>query len=101
MGIHLAYNIRTLKIKLKKNCVLSSIEFAFFSNVLLRQKTELLLVQKQTIHQQKARDLSYLEPEGQGHGMIRERHTHLPQKHIEKKANLTELSQDAKKIIQI
>ena len=32
---------------------------------------ELLLVQKQTIHQQKAWDLSYLEPEGHGRGNIR------------------------------
>jgi hypothetical protein len=29
-----------------------------------------LLVQKQTLHQQKALDLSYLEPEGQGRGII-------------------------------
>jgi hypothetical protein len=28
-----------------------------------------LLVQKQTLHQQKALDLSYLEPEGQGQGL--------------------------------
>ena len=39
---------------------------AFF-NIL----TEPLLVQKQTIHQQKAWHLSYLEPEGQGQGMVR------------------------------
>ena len=32
---------------------------------------ELLLVQKQTIHQQKAWDLSYSEPEKQGRGAIR------------------------------
>ena len=32
---------------------------------------ELLLVQKQTIHQQKALDLSYREPERKGCGMIR------------------------------
>ena len=31
---------------------------------------EPLLVQKQIIHQQKALDLSYLEPEGQGRGTI-------------------------------
>ena len=32
---------------------------------------EPMLVQKQTIHQQKAHDLSYLEPEGKGRGMTR------------------------------
>ena len=31
---------------------------------------EPLLVQKQTLHQQKALDISYLEPEGQGRGII-------------------------------
>ena len=31
---------------------------------------EPLLVQKQALHQQKALDLSYLEPEGQGRGII-------------------------------
>ena len=31
---------------------------------------EPLLVQKQTLHQQKALDLCYLEPEGQGRGSI-------------------------------
>ena len=39
---------------------------AFF-NIL----TEPLLVQKPTIHQQKAWDLSYLELEGNGCGMVR------------------------------
>ena len=43
-------------------------------------------------YHQKVRDLSYLEPEEQGRGMI----AYLLQKDIEKKANLTELSQDAK-----
>ena len=66
---------------------------AFF-NIL----TEPLLVQKQTIHQQKAWDLSYLEPEGQGRGMVRRVPRPLAAKDIEKKVNLTELSQDAKKI---
>ena len=40
MGIHLAHNIRILKIKLKKKKFaswLSSVKFAFFFNVLLRQ----------------------------------------------------------------
>jgi hypothetical protein len=67
---------------------------AFF-NIL----TEPLLVQKQTIHQQKAWDLSYLEPDGKGRGMVRRVPRPLAAKDIEKKrVNLTELSQDAKKI---
>ena len=65
---------------------------AFF-NIL----TEPLLVQKPTIHRQKAWDLSCLEPEGHGRGIVRR----VPRPHaendIEKKVNLTELSQDAKK----
>ena len=65
---------------------------AFF-NIL----TEPLLVQKLTIHQQKAHDLSYLEPEGQGRGMVRRVPRPLAAKDIEKKVNLTEQSQDAKK----
>ena len=64
---------------------------AFF-NIL----TEPLLVQKQTIHQQKAWDLSYLEPDGKGRGMVRRVLLLLAAKDIEKKVNLTELSQDAK-----
>ena len=63
---------------------------AFF-NIL----TEPLLVQKPTIHQQKAWDLSYLEPEGHGRGMVRRVPRPLAAKDIEKKVNLTELSQDA------
>ena len=63
---------------------------AFF-NIL----TEPLLVQKLTIHQQKAHDLSYLEPEGQGHGMVRRVPRLLATKDIGKKVNLTELSQEA------
>ena len=69
---------------------------AFF-NIL----TEPLLVQKPTIHQQKAWDLSYLEPEGHGRGMVRRVPRLLAAKDIEKKVNLTELSQDAKKIFSI
>ena len=66
---------------------------AFF-NIL----TEPLLVQKQTIHQQKAWDLSYLEPDRKGRGMVRRVPRPLAAKDIEKKVkNLTELSQDAKK----
>ena len=38
-----------------------------FSNFL----KEPLLVQKQILHQQKALDLSYLEPKGQGRGLIK------------------------------
>ena len=65
---------------------------AFF-NILI----ELLLVQKPTIHQQKAWDLSYLEPEGHGSGMVRRVPPPLDAKDIEKKKEkLTELSQDAK-----
>ena len=59
--------------------------------------TEPLVVQKLMIHQQKAHDLSYLEPEGQGRGMVRRVPRPLAAKDIEKKVNLTELSQDAKK----
>ena len=56
-----------------------------------------MLVQKQTIHQQKACDLSYLEAEEQGRGMVRRVPRSLAAKDIEKKVNLTEQSQDAKK----
>ena len=56
-----------------------------------------MLVQKQTIHQQKACDLSYLEAEEQGRGMVRRVPRPLAAKDIEKKVNLTEESQDAKK----
>ena len=41
-------------------------KYQAFFNIL----TEPLLVQKLMIHQQKAHDLSYLEPEGQGRGII-------------------------------
>ena len=54
---------------------------AFF-NIL----TEPLLVQKQTIHQQKAWNLSYLEPEGNGHDMVRRVPHLLAAKDIEKKS---------------
>ena len=53
---------------------------AFF-NIL----TEVLLVQKQTIHQQKAWDLSFLEPKGHGPGMVRRVPHLLAAKDIEKK----------------
>ena len=54
---------------------------AFF-NIL----TEPLLVQKPTIHQQKAWDLSYLELEGHGLGMVRRVPHQLAAKDIEKKS---------------
>ena len=57
-----------------------------------------MLVQKQTMHQQKACDLSYLEAEEQGRGMVRRVPRPIAAKEIEKKVNLTEESQDAKKI---
>ena len=53
---------------------------AFF-NIL----TEPMLVQKQTIHQQKAWDLSYLEPEEQRRGMVRRVPRPLAAKDIKKK----------------
>ena len=54
---------------------------AFF-NIL----TEPLLVQKQTIHQQKAWDLSSLESDGKGRGMVRRVPRPLAAKDIEKKS---------------
>ena len=45
-----------------------------------------LLIQKQTIHQQKAWYLSYKEPEGQGRGMVRRVPRPLAAKDIEKKS---------------
>ena len=55
---------------------------AFF-NIL----TEPLLVQKPTIHQQKAWNLSYLEPEVYGRGIVRRVPRLLVAKDIEKKSN--------------
>ena len=46
---------------------------------------EPLLAQKQTLHQQKALDLSYLEPEGKGRGTVRKVPHLLSAKDIEKK----------------
>ena len=54
---------------------------AFF-NIL----TEPLLVQKQMIHQQAAWDLSYLEPDGKGRGMVRRVPRPLAAKDVEKKS---------------
>ena len=56
-----------------------------------------MLVQKKTIHQQKAWDLSYLETEGKGRGMVRRVPRPLSAKDIEKKVNLMEQSQDSKR----
>ena len=53
---------------------------AFF-NIL----TEMLLAQKPTIHQLKAWDLSYLEPEEKGRGMVKKVPHPLTEKDIEKK----------------
>ena len=47
---------------------------------------EPLLVQKQTLHQQKALDISYLEPEVQGRGTIKRRPLPLAAKDIGKKS---------------
>ena len=61
-------------------------QFEKISQAFFNILTEPLLVQKQTIHQQKAWDLSYLDPEGQGCGMVR-RVPHPPAaKDIEKKS---------------
>ena len=43
----------------------------YFSPAFFNILKEPLIVQKQTIHQRKAHDLSYLEPEIQGRGTIR------------------------------
>ena len=53
-----------------------------FFNIL----TEPLLVQKQTMQQQKAWDLSYSEPEEHGRGMVRRVPRPLAAKDIEKKS---------------
>ena len=65
---------------------------AFF-NIL----TEPLLVQKPTIHQQKAWDLSYLEPEGHGRGMVRRVPRPLAAKDIEKKSKFNGAKSGRKK----
>ena len=65
---------------------------AFF-NIL----TEPLLVQKQMIHQQKAWDLSYLEPEGHGGGMVKRVPHLLAAKDIEKKSKFNGAKSGRKK----
>ena len=67
---------------------------AFF-NIL----TEPLLVQKPTIHQQKAWDLSYLEPGGHGRGMVRRVPRPLAAKDIEKKSKFDGAKSGRKKKI--
>ena len=57
-----------------------------------------LLVQKQTIHQQTAWDLCYLEPEGQGRGMVRRVPRPLAAKDIEKKSKFDGAKSGRKKI---
>ena len=59
---------------------------------------EPLVVQKQTLHQQKAHDLSYLEPEGQGRGMVRRVPRPLAAKDIEKKSKFNGAKSGRKKI---
>ena len=66
---------------------------AFF-NIL----TEPLLVQKQMIHQQEAWDLSYLEPERKGRGMVRRVPRQLAAKDIEKKSKFDGAKSGRKKI---
>ena len=67
------------------------------SQAFLNILTEPLLVQKQTIHQQKAWDLSYLEPEGQGRGMVRRVPRPLAAKDIEKKSKFNGAKSGRKK----
>ena len=56
-----------------------------------------MLVQKQMIHQQKAWDLSYLEPEGQGRGMVKRVPRPLSAKDIEKKSKFNGAKSGRKK----
>ena len=58
---------------------------------------EWLLVQKLMIHQQKACDLSYLEAEEQGHGMVRRVPRSLAAKDIEKKSKFNRAKSGHKK----
>ena len=60
--------------------------FEKYSQAFFNILTEPLPVQTLTIHQQKAHDLSYLEPEGQGRGMVRRVPCPLTAKDIEKKS---------------
>ena len=58
-----------------------------------------MLVQKQTIHQQKACDLSYLEAEEQGRGMVRRVPHPLATKDIEKNSKFNGGKSERKKKI--
>ena len=64
-----------------ENCIILKKKYQAFFNIL----TEPLLVQKLMIHQQKAHDLSYLEPEGHGRGIVRRVPRPLAAKDIETK----------------
>ena len=68
------------------------------SQVFFNILTEPLLVQKHTIHQQKAWDLRYLEPEGQGRGMVRRVPLPLAATDIEKKGKFDGAKSGRKKI---
>ncbi len=63
-------NLRTGRVQVPGNIVVHGVEV--ISRILIQIKIlkEPLLVQKQTLHLQKALDLSYLQPEGQGCGII-------------------------------
>ena len=66
---------------------------AFF-NIL----TEPLLALKPTVHQQKAWEFSYLEPEGHGRGMVRRVPRPLAAKDIEKKSKFNGAKSGCKNI---
>ena len=84
-GCHAPLPQKTLKKKVNLK-ELSQVAKFFFFDLIFNILTELLLVQKQTIHQQKAWDLSYLETEGKGRGMVRRVPRPLSAKDIEKKS---------------
>ena len=67
------------------------------SQVFFNILTEPLLVQKPMIHQQKAWDLSYLEPEGHGRGMVRRVPGPLATKDFEKKSKFNGAKSGRKK----
>ena len=71
--------------------------FEKYSQAFFNILTEPLPVQKLTIHQQKAHDLSYLEPEGQGRGMVRRVPRPLAAKDIEKKSKFNGAKSGRKK----
>ena len=76
-------------------------EIIFFENfppAFFNILKEPLLVQKQTIHQQKPWDLSYLEPDKKGHGMVKRVPRPLAAKDIEKKSKFDGAKSGRKKI---